>query len=264
MPDKTRNIFLLYVLCFVTFIVNAQQENIIVKLSDSVLHLQQRFKLEYKVINKKIDSIITPKFKGVKVIAKENSTNVTYKGDKIERTASYSFSLRAVKSGAYTIPATEIYVNGKPFLTRSLKLNIINSTYTKEENLIHKAIENISLHTEISNKNLKKDKSFSITYSLCYNTNKLNVYDVEVLDKSFKNLIIKKESREVKETKFKNKKKCLIYRNLTLLTKNTKNISLPAIRHKIRAGVYNNEFDFFNQRKFDEVIIELSTKQKIL
>lgn len=115
-----------------TISLSVYSQNIEFKASlPSVVEVGEQFRLVY-TLNKEGKNIRLPEFEGVELLmgpSVGHTSSYTNVNGKISQTVHYSYTylLRAVKSGKFSIPGAKITVDGKEYLSNALEIEVIDS-----------------------------------------------------------------------------------------------------------------------------------------
>ena len=125
--------------------------------------------IQYK-INTKGENFKSPNFKGLKVLSGPNpSTQSSYSfvngKSKNSSSTTYSFYLKAVKEGTYTITPASINIKGEQIQSKAYTLKIVKRS-KKNKDQQQALAENLFIKVEVSKRNIVVGEQILVTYKI--------------------------------------------------------------------------------------------------
>ena len=156
------------ILClFCSALLQAQQLKVAADKNPAIVG--EQILIQYS-INTKGDNFKSPTFKGLRVLSGPNpSTQSSYSfvNGKSQNTSSttYSFYLKAVKEGTYTISPASITVKGKKVKSKAYSLKVVKQN--KKNKTQQKALsDNLFVKVNVSKRNIVVGEQILVTYKL--------------------------------------------------------------------------------------------------
>ena len=147
--------------------INAQTLNVSVDKNPAIIG--EQILIQYS-IDTKSEKFKSPNFNGLQVLSGPNpstQSSYTFINGKAKSNSSttYSFYIKAVKEGIFTISPASIIVNGKTIKSNPLKIRIVaQSNQDKKEQ--KKFSNNLFIKVDISKKNIIVGEQILVTYKL--------------------------------------------------------------------------------------------------
>ena len=154
-------------LLFCSALLQAQQLKVSSDKNPAIVG--EQILIQYK-INTQGDNFKSPNFKGLRVLSGPNpSTQSSYSfvNGKSQKSSSttYSFYLKAVKEGTYTISPASITVKGKKVQSKAYSLKVVKGN--KKNKAQQKALsDNLFIQVNVSKRNIVIGEQILVTYKL--------------------------------------------------------------------------------------------------
>ena len=152
---------------FCSALLQAQQLNVSADKNPAIVG--EQIVIQYK-IDTKGQNFKSPNFKGLKVLSGPNpSTQSSYSfvNGKSQNSSSttYSFYVKAVKEGTYTISPGSITVKGKKIESKAYALKVVNGSEINKAQQQALA-DNLFVKVEVSNRNIVVGEQILVSYKL--------------------------------------------------------------------------------------------------
>lgn len=140
----------------------------------NVVRVGERFQVQYK-INAEGSNFRGPNITDFQVLTGPNtstSSSVQIINGQVSRETSYIFSyiLRAVKKGTFTIPAAKITYNGKEFTSNSLTVKVVKGS-SQQQSTRGSSEADVFLRAEVSNATPFLGEQIILSYKLYFDAN---------------------------------------------------------------------------------------------
>ena len=161
---KKLSIILLF---FCSALLQAQQLKVSADKNPAIVG--EQIVIQYK-INDEADNFISPNFKGLKVLSGPNpSTQSSYSfvngKSQYSSSTTYSFYIKAVKEGIYSISPASITIKGKKIQSKAYSLKVVKGS--EKNKAQQKEIgDNLFIKVEVSKRNIIVGEQILVTYKL--------------------------------------------------------------------------------------------------
>ncbi len=169
-----RQKFFFLFLCY-TQILLSQNINFIARADAKQIALGETFDVTFALQNAELNNPQLPDFKGFTVVSKpEKGSQFSYrKGVKIIENNIF-ITLQAKSLGVFTIPPTQVSVNGKMYVTNALKIEVL-----KKSAIQKKQKTNIFLQLETNQANPYIGAPIALDLKALYNTKHFNFQQLQ-------------------------------------------------------------------------------------
>ena len=152
---------------FCSALLQAQQLKVSADKNPAIVG--EQIVIQYK-INEEADNFISPNFKGLKVLSGPNpSTQSSYSfvNGKSQNSSSttYSFYIKAVKEGIYSISPASITIKGKKIQSKAYSLKVVKGS-EKNKAQQKELGDNLFIKVEVSKRNIIVGEQILVTYKL--------------------------------------------------------------------------------------------------
>jgi len=152
---------------FCSALLQAQQLKVLADKNPAIVG--EQIVIQYK-IDTKGQNFKSPNFKGLKVLSGPNpSTQSSYSfvNGKSQNSSSttYSYYVKAVKEGTYSISPASISVKGKKIQSKAYTLKVVNGS-TKNKAQQKALADNLFIKVKVSKRNIKVGEQILISYKL--------------------------------------------------------------------------------------------------
>ena len=157
--------FILFILC--STIVTAQTLKVTADKNPAIVG--EQILLQF-TIDSESESFKSPKFKNLQVLSGPNSSSqssYTFSNGKSQSNTSttYSFYLKALSKGVFTIPSASVEVKGKTIKSKDFTIKIVDGN-KKSKNQKNTISNNLFVKVETSKKNIVVGEQILVTYKL--------------------------------------------------------------------------------------------------
>ena len=174
-----KKIILLFICIVTTITVWADDKITFTANAPEVVVSGDQFRLTFTVNSQKIRDFRAPNIKGFEVLmgpsrSTQSSTNII--NGKVTSSSSITFTyiLMADKEGDYSIPGASVVADGNPYVSNSVKINVLPPDQTQNQGI---ASRNQASNSQISNKelfitatasktNVYEQEAFLLTYKI--------------------------------------------------------------------------------------------------
>jgi len=160
----------LALICFSTY--GWSQVSFTAKANRTVVGKNQEFSVEFR-INSRGKNFKAPSFENFRVLGGPNTSFSSYMDNSgIRQTASYSFVLRPVREGTYTIGSATIQVEGQTYRTKPLTITVTNESQQSSDpdDPYNKAAENVFVKVLTNKTTLYQGEPLVASYKVFFDT----------------------------------------------------------------------------------------------
>ena len=263
---KKNLLFLVFVLQ--SFVLVAQT-SFTASVNKNKVGVNEQFSLTF-TINDNGDRFTAPNLSNFSVLAgPSTSSSTTIINGKVSRENSYTYYLRAKKTGIYTIGSAYITVKGKEYRSTSISIQVLKSApnTTSNHSPEAKAKENVFLELELSNSKPYVGEQIVATYKLYFSQ---EIRSPELLEnpdftgfwhEDFdlgENYPINEVRRNGKSWQVATLKK------LVLIPQRSGKLTIASMDLEVPVAIPTNQRDFFGRRRSRIINIVRSTGAKII
>ena len=259
---------LFLVLVLQSFLLLAQT-SFTASVSKNKIGVNEQFSLTFTV-NESGDRFTAPDFYDFSVIAgPSTSSSTTIINGKVSKENSYTYYLRAKRTGIYTIGSASITVKGKTYRSGITSIQVLKSapSSSSSHSPEAKAKENIFLELELSNSSPYVGEQIIASYKLYFIQ---DIRSPELLEKpSYTGFWHEDfdlgENYPVKQIRKNGKSfKVATLKKMVLIPQRSGTLNIAAMDLEVPVAIPTNQRDFFGRRRSRMINIICSTGNKTL
>lgn len=228
------------------------------KLNKNKLGINERLLVEF-AMNKDGDNFKPPTFNGFRVImGPSQSISSSWVNGKRSFSKSYSYILKPLSQGVFTIDQATIEIDGKTYKTTAKKVQITQSVSNPNAPKSANDVADESLHlvTQISKNNVYLNEAVTVVYKL-YIASNVSVTNFRPLDSPKYNNFW---SQDIPITKYQTTKETykgkpfgsVVLKRVVLYPQKTGKLDIEPLSLEISVDVPTNRRDFFGSRIYKQ------------
>jgi hypothetical protein len=128
-----KKIIFQFAILFLAFNAFSQDAKFSVKVSKTTVSTQTKFKVEYILENAKDDNFKAPNFEDFDIVGGPSISSQMYIFNKdVSQSLSYTYLLRAKKTGEFVLPTASVNVKGATLKTEEVKIKVLATSDSEE------------------------------------------------------------------------------------------------------------------------------------
>lgn len=170
---KNKNYILVFLLSFVTFVLQAQDKDAItfeLKVSKSKLGINERIRVDFEM-NKDGDNFNPPDFQGFRVLmGPSQSISSSWINGVRSYSKTYSYTLAPTAQGSFTIKQATIDIDGKTYKSLAKKIEVGAAVDKPSDQMTANDVADESLHliAEVSKSSPYMNEAITVVYKLYF------------------------------------------------------------------------------------------------
>lgn len=243
----------LFTLCaLMSLSIYAQKPELVASISKNKLGLNQRVKIQFTINKQGADNFEVPNFKNFEIVGgPSQSISQSWINGKASFSQSYTYIIKPLKKGEFSIPSASIKLDGKTLCSKPVKIIVLDPVEIPKDpndpNYI--AQQNIHLVAEISKSNPYVGEGIYVEYRL-YVSQNISVQDFSYKESpqynGFWNQDIKINGLTAKEGMYNGEQyRYVILQKALLIPTKSGNLTIDPIKMDIVIGVPTGRGDFF-------------------
>ncbi|WP_340199460.1 BatD family protein [Ascidiimonas sp. W6] len=251
--------YLIILVVFLSSLAVSSQDEISfeAKVSKEKLGINERLRVDF-VMNRDGDNFVPPNFNGFQVNGPSQSISNSWVNGKKSYTKTYSYILRPLSRGIFTIKQASVEIEGKTYKTVPIRVQITAAVDNPNAppSAQDVASENLHLVAEVSKTSPYLNEAVSVVYKLYVSPN-INVRDFKPLDNpkynNFWSQDIPVKDWKVQNGTYKGKSyRYVILKRVVLYAQKSGKLTLEPLSLDVTVDVPTNRRDFFGGRIYTQ------------